>query len=245
MSRERLSWKTATALCLTWCSALQAGCPDPDRPTHEVSDLVESLHYYADGAVLCIVTARPDWCGTSCRAGYRHVCGQGGQWNPLERCTSLEKKDAKLRSASSASNLGSSDGSTSVMRRQVAELQADAEVKHSSSIVADSGVSMGVGSKSGGGNGCAKDNSGVMQTLETAELRRSPVTRYAAAYAQAGGPAPVARAARSQIDVSKSELRQSSCNASINHQKACAVLRDVIKVSEHMALAAECEMRSR
>lgn len=244
MIRTSAILKNAMVLVLLWSGALRAGCPDPDRPTHEVTDMVESLNYYAEGATLCIVSVRPDWCGSSCRPGYRHVCGQGGHWNPVEKCSSLEKKDAKLRSAGSSSSQFGPNSTASMMREQMAKLEVDEEAKQKSSP----STTVSAGSAKGGisgmhNNGCAKDNSSVMRTLETPELG-SQVTRYATAYAQAGGPAPVAQAARAQVAELQSKLNRTTCGASINHQKACAVMRDGIKLNEHMALAAECEMRS-
>ena len=114
---------------MLWSGALRAGCPDPDRPIHEVTDMVESLNYYAEGATLCIVSVRPDWCGSSCRSGYRHVCGQDGHWNPVGKCSSLEKKDAKLRSADSSSSQFGPDSTASMMREQMEKLEFDEETK--------------------------------------------------------------------------------------------------------------------
>ncbi len=244
MIRTSAFWKNAAVLVLLWSGALRAGCPDPDRPTHEVTDMVETLNYYAEGTTLCIVSVRPDWCGSSCRSGYRHVCGQGGHWNPVEKCSSLEKKDAKLRSADNSSSQFGLDSTASMMREQMAQLEVDEEAKKQSSHSTTISAGSAKGGISGSGNNsCAKDNSSVMRTLETPELG-SQVTSYATAYAQAGGPAPVAQAARAQVEEAQSTLNRTTCGASVQHQKACAVMRDTIKLNEHMALAAECEMRS-
>lgn len=217
-------------------SLVHAGCPDPDRPAHKVTDMVESLNYYAEGSLICVVTVNPEWCGSTCRPGYRHRCEKDGLWNPIETCTPIEKKDARLRSTKNATSSSNAGGALSAMQEQADQLQTEARAQKRQ----DGSSEQREHSSSKSPGSCERNNARVVNAARSKLVREAPVTDYLNVLATGG------RSAASLAPLGDAQAEEflrykpTVCARAGGSSEECLGLEDTIELNRHFSRSMRC-----